>query len=523
MEEAVEICKLRLFLKLVAQLETYEQIEPLPDIDFNVRPGNTLVGFSSLDAVREAITISRDSKGSAQVRMLTEQDQATLRRIEEEAQIADDAFVMFQIMQTEHGMEAGDFTQAKVDLRYRLDHLREELDRYLAGEYGIDPEDAVAYKKWRATHQPFHWLVEFYGIMHKGGFDVIIGNPPYVEYSQVRGTYTVHLYRTIDCGNLYAYFVERNFSLLRKTGFQSMIVQLPMICTDRMVTLQKECLMQGQAIWFSSFDDRPARLFDGLEHIRATIFIAKKDISTGRVFSTTYNRWYSESRTTLFETLSYLDISNRIKEGAIPKIGTDRGKIVWTKLAKLRPLSHNLVRSSSSRVYFHNSPQYWIRALDYPPFFWNERDGTKLSTQVKALHAASDLDASAIVASLNSSLFYWWFIIHSDCRHLNNREIESFPIGLVTMQPALKKDLAKLVSKLMTDYKANSRRKEAYYKTTGKVVYDEFFPSLSKTIIDEIDQMLAEHYGFTEEELDFIINYDIKYRMGRDGGEEEAD
>ena len=45
MEEAVEICKLRLFLKLVAQLETYDQIEPLPDIDFNVRPGNTLGGL----------------------------------------------------------------------------------------------------------------------------------------------------------------------------------------------------------------------------------------------------------------------------------------------------------------------------------------------------------------------------------------------------------------------------------------------------------------------------------------------
>jgi len=47
---------------------------------------------------------------------------------------------------------------------------------------------------------------------------------------------------------------------------------------------------------------------------------------------------------------------------------------------------------------------------------------------------------------------------------------------------------------------------------------------LSKAIIDEIDRVLAAHYGFTEEELDFIpstqlragINYDIKYRMGRD-------
>ena len=41
-------------------------------------------------------------------------------------------------------------------------------------------------------------------------------------------------------------------------------------------------------------------------------------------------------------------------------------------------------------------------------------------------------------------------------------------------------------------------------------------PKYSKSIIDEIDRVLAQHYGFTDEELDFIINYDIKYRMGRD-------
>ena len=35
-----------------------------------------------------------------------------------------------------------------------------------------------------------------------------------------------------------------------------------------------------------------------------------------------------------------------------------------------------------------------------------------------------------------------------------------------------------------------------------------------------LDWVLAAHYGFTDEELDFIINYDIKYRMGRD---KEAD
>ena len=42
-----------------------------------------------------------------------------------------------------------------------------------------------------------------------------------------------------------------------------------------------------------------------------------------------------------------------------------------------------------------------------------------------------------------------------------------------------------------------------------------------KPILDEIDTVLAGHYGFTAEELDFILNYDIKYRLGRNAGEEE--
>ncbi len=46
------------------------------------------------------------------------------------------------------------------------------------------------------------------------------------------------------------------------------------------------------------------------------------------------------------------------------------------------------------------------------------------------------------------------------------------------------------------------------------ICYQEFNPRLSKPILDEIDGLLAQHYGFTNEELDFIINYDIKYRMG---------
>ena len=82
------------------------------------------------------------------------------------------------------------------------------------------------------------------------------------------------------------------------------------------------------------------------------------------------------------------------------------------------------------------------------------------------------------------------------------------------MERKVKQKLQQLAADLMTDYKQHSNRKECFYKKTGKVIYEQFYPRLSKPIIDEIDRVLAQHYGLTNEELDFIINYDIKYRMG---------
>lgn len=66
----------------------------------------------------------------------------------------------------------------------------------------------------------------------------------------------------------------------------------------------------------------------------------------------------------------------------------------------------------------------------------------------------------------------------------------------------------------MKDLKSKSIRKVANYKSTMKIHYDEYHPNRSKLIIDEIEKVLAFHYGFTEEELAFIINDDIKYRVG---------
>ncbi len=505
MEEAVEICKLRLFLKLVAQLESYDQIEPLPDVDFNVRAGNTLVGFASMDELKRAVAGDWISESS-------------LPNIEERAEIADRAFRKFREMQTQHSMDAEVYVDAKLGLRNRLDDLRAELDNYLASEYGVKTDDQKTYKQWHDGHHPFHWFVEFYGIMHNGGFDVIIGNPPYVEYQKVTMDYTVSGYKTLSCGNLYAFVLERSFNTLCNGGYMGMIVQLSVSCTKRMTPIQDKCFDESRNIWFAHFDDRPAKLFDGLQHIRATIVLTQKGSKTGRnIQSTSYSRWHTVARAQLFDTIEFINIDSHldILRGSIPKIGHEMGSRVAQRITNYDNLKHS-VKSGSSRVFYHNAPQYWIRAMDFAPYFWNERDGDQISTQVKLLNLTSKINADAIVATLNSSLFYWWFLIMSDCRHLNLREIESFPLGLDRMSEDMKGQLAKLSNQLMISFKRHKKRKETQYKTTGKVVYDEFDQKPSKPTVDEIDRVLAKHYGFTVEELDFIINYDIKYRMGRE-------
>ena len=80
-----------------------------------------------------------------------------------------------------------------------------------------------------------------------------------------------------------------------------------------------------------------------------------------------------------------------------------------------------------------------------------------------------------------------------------------------------------LKEQLMNRLRQTSVRRTIQYKTTGTVQYDEFYPRQAKFIIDEIDKVLAKYYGFTDDELDAIINYDIKYRMGRDNGDDSRE
>src|SRR5207244_6851657 len=85
-----------------------------------------------------------------------------------------------------------------------------------------------------------------------------------------------------------------------------------------------------------------------------------------------------------------------------------------------------------------------------------------------------------------------------------------------------RKPLLNLAKSLMDDLEKNSVSRTMRFQHDTLTVQC-IYPKTSKPILDEIDRVLARHYGFTEEELDFILNYDIKYRMGQANADEQEE
>ena len=500
MEEAVEICKLRLFLKLVAQLERYEQIEPLPDVDFNVRAGNTLVGFTSLDEVKKVLSADLIK-------------QLSLPQIEERAEIANRAFRKFRAMQTEYGMDAGEFAATKVELRKRLDDLRNELDEYLAGDYGVKVKSKRAYQQWRDSHQPFHWFVEFYGIMHQGGFDVIIGNPPYVTYPN-KVSYRVqgYSYETLSTGNLYSLVLERSILLAKRIAPVGLIVQLTSLSSERLPALQKMLLSRG-LFYAVPFPRSPRSVFDGVQ-MPVSILVSIPALEP-HLLTTKIKRFYTEERAFSVSTISFCEHVAVIHGHRIAKFGRYTELSIFKKLSLFRQSIESLAaQSGRGTLYYQEACRYWAKATNRQPFYRKNGQQAKPS-HWRSITMNSEEAAAFVVCILNSSLFYWFYLVFSDSEHINDGLVRQFPIP-----KNLNSDKYRwidLCAELIGSIEGNAKRKMINTRQGHIIEYDEIYGANSKDEIDAIDSVMAEIYDLSGKELDFIINYDIKYRMGRAG------
>ena len=119
-------------------------------------------------------------------------------------------------------------------------------------------------------------------------------------------------------------------------------------------------------------------------------------------------------------------------------------------------------------------------------------------------------------AILNSSTYYQFFCTYTDTRHINPSDVAEFPVDLSSFNEATKNKLNDLSIRLSRCFASHTSQ----WRKSGLSI-DSVDSKPCKPLIDEIDGILAQHYGFTGEELDLIINYDIKYRMSLGVGDSE--
>ena len=507
MKEAVEICKLRLFLKLVAQVEDGSKIEPLPDIDFNIKAGNTLVGFATEEEMKAYF--DRDSNNQMLLQFDTRLDE-----IKQSAEDIDNLYNLFRQAQLEGDQSIG---IAKTNLSNKLDQLNTQLNHYLADDYGIDPAKPKKYEAFLQSHQPFHWFIEFYGIMKPGGFDAIIGNPPFVENTKSKVRYSIRGYNTLNCGNLYAFVSERSLALVSESGYFAFIMPSASISTPRMHLLMQAFSLHFTNGWVSLWDERPSKLFDGVDQ-QLSIHVYCKRGLLSNINITSMRHWTSTERHYVFDLIRYCQIStSKTFADVYPKTETSTDVDLLNKLTET---SHSLVGKLVSGkhtcpIYYRNAGgRYWRLVKSFPTYFRSDA-GAMLSTTEKVLFVPKTI-ANLLVSALSSTIFYWFWRVTSNCRHLTDRELSAFPIPNTLLEGKSKLTLETLAIEYEKRLNECKNRLVTNNKRSGKVVQDTYNINRSKPIIDEIDKVLAEHYGFTEEELDYIINYDIKYRMGQD-------
>ncbi len=173
-EGAVEICKLRLWLSMVADIEDEpREVEPLPNIDFNIRQGNSLIGY---------VSFMDDDETDASQNTLLEWG-ALENKVE--SKFGD----VLEAIRQHKSTNSSDIARVKrseaeqLIKEYSQDFDESILDRFHGMGYNdMEMEELQEFS-------PFHWVLEFAEVYSTGGFDVLIGNPPWDRLKPLRDDY----------------------------------------------------------------------------------------------------------------------------------------------------------------------------------------------------------------------------------------------------------------------------------------------------------------------------------------------
>lgn len=348
----------------------------------------------------------------------------------------------------------------------------------------------------------FNWRVIFPNIFKEGGFDCIIGNPPYVESSKINLDIRHYgEYKTRGCGNLYAYIFENSLNLLKDNSYMSMIVPISITATQRMAPLRNILFEQCDSIYIANFSDRPACLFTGVHQKLSIVFIKKtKPLNGCKLYTSTYKHWSKNERKTLFNSISYCrTVKKFVNSFGIAKVGDEIKLSILKKVFDSENSFKDIISNTKNdnRIYLNQRMTFWTKCFSLP----------EPSKEYKTYCIKNPIKSKAVAALLNSSLFYLIWESYSDCWHITQQDLENLRIKKRFFEKKYQLLLEQLETKL--ENRLYQTREYIYSKQTDYI----YMHRLCYKEITDINDVVAEIFNFNDEEKEYIQTYNEKYRL----------
>ena len=485
---AVDIARLRFWLSLIVDEKSPEA---LPNLDFKIMQGNSLLEqYKGVDLS----TMTEKKIGAGESLTFFDSMLDVYRK-----NLRDKLTEYYACPEHDKKM------QLRKDI---ADIVKQEL---VEQGIHIDFEDMDL----SANSQFFLWHTWFHDVFSrpsKKGFDIVIGNPPYgAKYDNqtkryYKNTYvTANSIRGLQKGSLdtYTLFIELGYNLLRKNGSFAYIVPISLTSSDSLTGVHRLLMGNCDTIYISSYAVRPKPVFENAVVNTSILLFKKTETPCQYLFSTKMHRRGNEFELQrLIDNLQFVDVKGQTLYGRIPKIGSEIETTILNTLFNYTKLGSLIKTSGSPIIYRFAGGRYFKVVTNY----------STGSSAERTIYFANSKIADAVGCILSSSLSFWFYQIFSDNLNWKTYEIENFTV------PQLSAEDIDYLDKLYSRYLSDIEAKANIRITSGESTYNvdsfkEYKIVRSKAIIDEIDDYICPLYGLTQEETDFIKNYELEFRL----------
>lgn len=377
----------------------------------------------------------------------------------------------------------------------------------------------------RSQHS-LHWELEFPeafidhtdSFIPLKGFDIVLMNPPYKEARF--GNKTTYASVTARTGNLFAWFIEIAVNLLSESGQLGTIVPMSAVSTQRMKSLRN--LLEGKCsqIQVANFAWRPAKVFQD-SNLAVSVVVARRNKGPKRLLTTTYNKWAAGQLPALLSRLNFVNAADYVRNDLWPKIGDPIEQTILRKIYQhQRRLTDWLAKTGprEARLYLKTAGGLYFKlALDFEPEYIKNGQVQRSST-IKVFCVQPPATPQMLCAVLNSHLFYWFYIVYSDCYHLTTNELTLFPFDFDLVGEQQRRTLHHLGVNLMRDVHLKSEWVTRKYAAHGEARLQQIYMRHSRAILKQCTDVVAQIYNLHPQETDFLLKYDEWLRWG---GEQE--